>query len=175
MPKLLNLNQSKRTSLQQGSSQSRHDHKSQRGFTIVELLMAMALFSFVLILASVAFVQINRMFHKSNTVAEVQQTARTIIDDVSRAVRVSASGSSIEYLADVTTGDEEPGVVCIGGIYYVFREDWESGTDADFEEIRDEPLNALSRAESASAANCAAQDKTPEPRSDMLENQARKD
>ena len=49
---------------------------SQSGFTMVELLLAMAFFSFILVFFSFGFIQVNRTFQKGVTIKRVTETGR---------------------------------------------------------------------------------------------------
>src|SRR5690554_8236963 len=63
----------------------------QSGFTLVELLLATALFSFILLFVTTGFIQINRAYNKGITVKRMHQSAREIIDELSRALLESTS------------------------------------------------------------------------------------
>lgn len=58
---------------------------NQKGFTIVELMIATTVFSFVLLVASSGVIAIGRLYYKGVTSAKTQEAARSIIEDVSRA------------------------------------------------------------------------------------------
>lgn len=57
-------------------------HKHTDGFTIVELLIATAVFSTVLLLSLTGFLQIGQLFYKGVTVAQTSSTARQILDGI---------------------------------------------------------------------------------------------
>lgn len=61
----------------------------QAGFTIVELMIATAVFAIILILITVAILQITRVYYKGVTESNTQNTARAIIDDISQAIQFS--------------------------------------------------------------------------------------
>lgn len=58
---------------------------NKKGFTIVELMIATSVFSFVLLVASTGVVAIGRLYYKGVTSSKTQEAARSIIEDVSRA------------------------------------------------------------------------------------------
>lgn len=64
---------------------------SEQGFTLVELLVAMSIFSFMLVLVVVGFLNIVRLHNQALASNMAQDNARTAIDEVVRAVRDSAS------------------------------------------------------------------------------------
>ncbi len=61
--------------------------RAQAGFTIVELMIATAVFSVVLLLATSGLLQITRTYYKGVTEANTQNTARNIVDTVSQAIQ----------------------------------------------------------------------------------------
>lgn len=69
----------------------------QSGFTLVELLLALAFFSFVLLFAVAGFVQINRSYNKGLTVKQIHETGRLVIEDIARSIRIS---DRVEFIDD---------------------------------------------------------------------------
>lgn len=59
------------------------------GFTAVELLIAMAVFSFVLTLSTIGFIQINQMYQHGVAAQKVQDATRHIKEDMTRTLRES--------------------------------------------------------------------------------------
>ncbi len=62
---------------------------NKTGFTLVELLIASAVFSVILLLATSAILQITRTYQKGLTQSLTQETARAVIEDISRTVQFS--------------------------------------------------------------------------------------
>jgi prepilin-type N-terminal cleavage/methylation domain-containing protein len=91
--------------------------RPQSGFTLVELLLALALFSFVLIISTASFIQINRLYHRTNTTAQTQTLSRRLINEISRSVRLAPKNAAIETAIDGTGAD----FICIGDTVYEFR------------------------------------------------------
>lgn len=60
---------------------------NRRGFTIIELMIATLVFSTILILLSVGLIQIARVYYKGLTTSRTQQTARGIMDDITRNIQ----------------------------------------------------------------------------------------
>lgn len=77
----------------------------EEGFTIIELLLAMAVFSFVLMITVAGFVQVNRSYTKGINVRRAQDSARTIVEQIAREIRISE---------DVTFNGPAR-TLCIGG------------------------------------------------------------
>lgn len=97
------------------NQQKQKKEKNQKGFTLVELLLALAVFSFVLIFITTAFLQIFRTYSRGITRKEVNQTARLAINDISSNLRVVENGSQVD---NSLTGN---GRLCIGSTSYVWN------------------------------------------------------
>lgn len=68
--------------------------RDQTGFTMIELLMAMAVFSFMLMIVSAGFIQVVRIHQSGIASRTTQQNSRLVIDAVMKDVRISASAAS---------------------------------------------------------------------------------
>ena len=80
--------------------------RDRQGFTIIEALIALAIFSFILVIFTLTFVQINRLFAKGQTIKNMNETGRRLIEDIAQNTRLNASGGeiTIEGAAGGTTG-----------------------------------------------------------------------
>lgn len=98
--------------------------KRQDGFTVIELLVAMAVFSTVLIVVTVALMQIGNMYYKGVNSIKTQETARDIVSTVSEQLQFrkgnfkqnTTSMPASASAADQVTVESR----CIGGIRYSF-------------------------------------------------------
>ncbi|HSX46450.1 MAG TPA: prepilin-type N-terminal cleavage/methylation domain-containing protein [Patescibacteria group bacterium] len=63
--------------------------KPQQGFTVIELLIATAIFSVILLICAAALVQVGRVYTKGITTSRTQETAISVLDDVSQALQFS--------------------------------------------------------------------------------------
>ncbi|HSX46912.1 MAG TPA: prepilin-type N-terminal cleavage/methylation domain-containing protein [Patescibacteria group bacterium] len=68
--------------------------KPQLGFTVIELLIATAIFSVILLICAAALVQVGRVYTKGITTSRTQETAISIMDDVSQALQFSGGAFS---------------------------------------------------------------------------------
>lgn len=68
---------------------------SQKGFTIIELLLAIAFFSFILLFVLGGFIGINRQYTRGYTIKRVHETGRLIIEDIARSIRISNASEVI--------------------------------------------------------------------------------
>lgn len=57
------------------------------GFTLVELMIATIVFTVVLLGTSTALIQIGKMYYKGVITSRTQETARHVIDDISRQIQ----------------------------------------------------------------------------------------
>lgn len=78
---------------------SRHLRHSgaQRGFTIIELLIAVTVFSMVLILITTGVLRFTRQYYKGVIEGQTQDVARSIIDDITRSVQFSDGSVATIY------------------------------------------------------------------------------
>lgn len=78
---------------------------NQRGFTVLEMLIAITVFSVMLLLTSAAILQLSRQFYKGLVKSRTQQAARNISEEIitnlqfsaSRAMPLVAEGSTQGY------------------------------------------------------------------------------
>lgn len=60
---------------------------NQRGFTIVELMIATAVFGVILLVIAVAIMQFTRVYYKGITQATTQDTTRTLVDRIAQSIQ----------------------------------------------------------------------------------------
>lgn len=94
------------------NSTTHHRHSS--GFTIVELMIATAVFSTILVAITVGVMYFTRQYYKSVYTSETQNVARDIADEVANAVKFGSS--AVTTISSTTPG--QPVLFCAGG--YVF-------------------------------------------------------
>lgn len=61
----------------------------QGGFTLVEISLAMAIFTFMLLVVSMAYINIARLYNASTAARNVQQNNRFAMEQISRVARTS--------------------------------------------------------------------------------------
>lgn len=62
-------------------------HSKQSGFTLVELLLAMALFTTVMLVSTIGFIGINRTYSRGMVRKQLSESVQTITDDLTRSLR----------------------------------------------------------------------------------------
>lgn len=74
--------------------------QAEAGFSMIELLLAMAIFSMALVIVSAGFINIVRLYQSGLASRSTQQNARLLLEEMSRTVRDSGSATPVA----VTTG-----------------------------------------------------------------------
>ena len=108
------------------------NHKT--GFTILELALAMAFISFLLLSIGFAVIQITNVYQKGITIKVVNNNGREIIDEFSRTILASKynNNGGFELVYSQTEGDVEDstgidenvplhGVFCVGNYSYLWN------------------------------------------------------
>ncbi|RWZ79528.1 MAG: hypothetical protein EOT04_01290 [Candidatus Chaera renei] len=88
--------------------------RSDSGFTIIELLMAMAFLAFLLIFVVTATVQMMRSYSKGLTIKQMNQSGRSLAEEMIRDVRFASRSS-------VITSAVAQGRLCLGNAVYVWN------------------------------------------------------
>src|SRR5205823_262577 len=102
-----------------------------RGFTMIELLMAMALFSFFLLIVVAGFLNVVRAHNQAIATNAAQDNARVAMDTLVQAVRDSAgvndpapnTTSNMLCLADAGGVDKQYWVQTVAGVKTLMRGD----------------------------------------------------
>lgn len=85
--------------------------KQQRnqGFTIIELLIAIVTFSLVLLIITGAIIQFSQIYYKGVVTSKTQETARAIMEEMTRAAQFSTTADLTQAASPLA-----PGVYCFG-------------------------------------------------------------
>ena len=67
--------------------------KNQNGFTLTELMLAMVLFSTVLVISTVGFIGMNRAFNRGIIKKQLSEGVQAVSDDISRSLRAQPNTS----------------------------------------------------------------------------------
>lgn len=95
-------------------------YKSQKGYTIVELMVANVIFSLILLAAMAALVQIGRLYYKGITASRTQETARAVIEELSQAIQFSNSEIDLSGINLDDSAGNHSGFICVGPVRYTF-------------------------------------------------------
>lgn len=90
-------------------------HVNARGFTLIELMIALAFVAFILIFATTAVIQVMQTYNKGLAVKQINQAGRTTIEDMSRFLRIADPGA---VKTNALASDRR---VCFGSVSYVWN------------------------------------------------------
>jgi prepilin-type N-terminal cleavage/methylation domain-containing protein len=101
---------------------------NQKGFTILELMVALTVLATLLLIATVVLINLGALFSKGTHQAAVQNTTRNLIADVVGQIKLGPSAPQMLAPADPTADASKPdgytssgvGVVCIGNQRYTY-------------------------------------------------------
>ncbi|HUD06196.1 MAG TPA: prepilin-type N-terminal cleavage/methylation domain-containing protein [Candidatus Saccharimonadales bacterium] len=97
------------------------------GFTIIELMIATAVFSVVLIIIVFSIISITRTYTRGITQTNTQNIARNIVNDVSQAIEFDGCGGT-DGACSATEANPTPGTgysFCVGSREYIYQIGWE--------------------------------------------------
>ncbi len=90
---------------------------SRKGFTIIELMLAMTFVSVLLLAIALTIVQIGTIYNKGITLKEVNQAGRALSDDLRRSIGSSSSFSLSQSVVTTSAG----GRLCTGQVSFVWN------------------------------------------------------
>ncbi|MCA9348590.1 prepilin-type N-terminal cleavage/methylation domain-containing protein [Candidatus Saccharibacteria bacterium] len=94
-------------------------HLSQKGFTILELMIASSIFSVMLIVCLGAIVYLGKLYYKGVTISNTAEVTRASIDEITEAIQYS--GDAFEAAPADPTPSGWTGAYCIGVKKYSYR------------------------------------------------------
>lgn len=132
-----------------------HVAKKQQGFTIIELLLAMSFVAALLIGIALTIVQIGATYNRGLTLKEVNQTGRSISDDIRRNLAGSNSFNATTNF--VTPPDGSGGRLCTGQFSYIwnYAQALDESRSGVVEYVGTETPVRLVKLRDASSAYCA--------------------
>lgn len=92
-------------------------NQHNKGFTIIELLIATVTFSVVLLVITSAIIQIGRIYYKGVVQARVQERTRTITEDISQTIQFSRTDLAGNQITTATG----IGHICVGNKVYTYN------------------------------------------------------
>lgn len=98
--------------------------KDKKGFTLVELLLAMAVFSFVLTICLAAFIQINRLYYRGISISKSQETARNLVTELTGRIQAGTVSFPSRPLQPIDFPDatrHHQAYFCIGDVVYYYK------------------------------------------------------
>jgi prepilin-type N-terminal cleavage/methylation domain-containing protein len=113
----------------------------QQGFTLTELMIAMAFVSFVLLFIVFAMLQVMGNYNKGLAVKQINQTGRTVMEEISRLARSTNAEA-------INTSQLSSGRLCFGGVGYVWNV-----RDDTINKYTDNSLVSMARVEDSTVCN----------------------
>ena len=99
-----------------------HAHNKQRGFTIIELTLAMTFISFLLLGIALTIIQIGAIYNKGTTSKEINQASRTINAELERDISAASSlALATDYVITPSVGTPAGGRLCLGSYSYIWN------------------------------------------------------
>ncbi len=96
--------------------------RSARGFTIIELMLAMSFIAVLLIAIAMTIIQIGNIYNKGLTLKEVNQTGRDLSEDFRRTIAIGGKVNLTNDYAEVLDGSRVVGGrLCLGSSSYVWN------------------------------------------------------
>ncbi len=93
---------------------------NETGFTIIELLIATAIFTVILIITTTSIIGISQTYVKGSVENQTQQSARSILSSISQDIEFNnATNINISDFSSPASSDER--YFCIGNDVYVFK------------------------------------------------------
>lgn len=139
-----------------------------RGFTIVELMLAMSFVSILLLAIAMATIHVSNIYTRGITLREVNQIGRTVTSDMYRTIGQSAPISSSDYASSTNGGHS--GRLCLGGDTYLWNygSALRSGASPIYRHANGTPVR-LARVSDAGKTFCTAPTTTISPSSHAVE------
>jgi type II secretory pathway pseudopilin PulG len=97
----------------------------KKGFTIIETLLAMTGVALMMIAIAVLVMNIGRIYNKGITIKNVNETARSVLDDLNRSISASPAIVGTDPVAHFLPNERR---FCTGLVSYVWNE-WSAETN----------------------------------------------
>lgn len=85
--------------------------KNLKGFTLLEIIISLSLFTIIIILVSDVYLVTQRAYDKNSTIAELTQNARVSLDRISRELRQSSGIITTLPETDTDPNNPPPGEI----------------------------------------------------------------
>jgi len=93
---------------------------TNKGFTLIELMLAMTFISLLLLAIAMTIIQIANIYNKGTILREINQVSRDVNNEIERAMRASGS-FSLEPSAQRYVNNTVGGRLCLGQFTYVWN------------------------------------------------------
>ncbi|MEK7603235.1 MAG: type II secretion system protein [Patescibacteria group bacterium] len=101
----------------------------EAGFTIIELMIAIGVFSVVLVLASASLITVGRQYQKASISTTTQNVARLLMEDVTSHTQLSSNaplqGTPGNGQNGIPGGGDDVLVTCLGAVRFSYIVGWQ--------------------------------------------------
>lgn len=106
----------------------RPSNREQRGFTIVELMIAITVLSVILVITTILITNIGNLYYKGVNQSRIQNSVRDITDDI--AANLQLSGQPVTAIPpSPQNGFPKVGAYCVGTVRYTYAINAQQGTN----------------------------------------------
>ncbi len=99
-----------------------HAANNNRGFTLVELMLAMGFVSALLLTIAMTIIQIGALYNRGTTLRDINQASRDVSEDLRRSVSSSGTISlATDYVLTPNATDSVSGRLCLGNYSYIWN------------------------------------------------------
>lgn len=121
-------------------------NKSDSGFTLIELMLAMTFLASILLFSTLAFVQALNTYNKGLTIKQINETGRALTADLNR----SANGAKSLAISAAPNG-KSPQFMCIGKTAYIWNIEGGAGSRTYVFSDTGQPISIVRTNESVDA------------------------
>lgn len=93
----------------------------QKGFTIIEMLIATAILSTILVLITMMMVNIGSLYYKGINQSKIQGTTRSVTDEI--AQQLELLDDTVRHQASAPPSEPGNKAICLGTTRYTYAED----------------------------------------------------
>jgi prepilin-type N-terminal cleavage/methylation domain-containing protein len=93
---------------------------TQKGFTIIELMIATIVFSVIILLSSVMITNIGNLYNKAINQSRIQSTVRSLISDTTQQLKLSSGQFTVPSVPLTPSSGNPIYGYCIGSVRYSY-------------------------------------------------------
>lgn len=97
--------------------------RASQGFTVIELMIATAVFAVVLVVVTAGILQVSRLYYKGVNQAHTQSVVRSITDTIAQTIQFGGGGVTPTTAGTATP--TAPKVFCVGNQRFTYDLGWQ--------------------------------------------------
>lgn len=102
---------------------SRPKLANAKGFTVIELMVATAVFAVVLVLVTAGILQVSRLYYKGVNQANTQSVVRSVTDVIAQTIQFG--GGTVTPTTPGAATPSAPKVLCVGNQRFTYALGWQ--------------------------------------------------